>query len=129
MCDIIDERVSLDEIMVIISRTRFDPHVDEQWKAIWNGYKHGGASEAVWWHYDDSMEIHFRQTTVALYDQGKLHQPRMFSEGKTRRYSYVWLDTMLLDEDMDLHPGLKDLWQQFTTLATLTDVVIRKNYP
>ena len=36
--DIIDGVVDYDDVLVIISRTNFDPHNDEEWQSIWEGY-------------------------------------------------------------------------------------------
>ena len=41
--DIVDGKVDLDDVLVIIARTDFDPHDDDQWKSIWVGY--GGGTE------------------------------------------------------------------------------------
>jgi hypothetical protein len=42
--DIVDGVVDIDDVLVIIARTDFDPHNDEQWGNIWEGYA-GGRSE------------------------------------------------------------------------------------
>ena len=48
MRDIVEARVDYDEVLVIISRTDFDPHNDANWKGIWQGYRYGGLSNAEW---------------------------------------------------------------------------------
>ena len=39
--DIVDGKVSIDDVLVLITRTDFDPHDDEQWSGIWEGYAGG----------------------------------------------------------------------------------------
>jgi hypothetical protein len=41
--DIVDGVVDINDILVIVSRTDFDPHDDKQWQSIWQGY--GGSSD------------------------------------------------------------------------------------
>ena len=46
--DIIEGRVNIDDVLVLITRTNFDPNVDEQWTGIWQGYTMGGLSNPEW---------------------------------------------------------------------------------
>ena len=41
--DIVDGKVDIDDVLVIIARTDFDPHNDDQWSGIWEGY--GGGTD------------------------------------------------------------------------------------
>ena len=50
--DIVEDRVDIDDVLVLITRTDFDPRDDGQWAAIWEGYCYGGMSRAEWGHYD-----------------------------------------------------------------------------
>lgn len=36
--DIVDGVVNIDDVLVVIARTDFDPHNDEEWSSIWSGY-------------------------------------------------------------------------------------------
>ena len=33
--DIVDGTVDIDDVLVLITRTDFDPHNDDQWSSIW----------------------------------------------------------------------------------------------
>ena len=35
--DIVDGVVDIDDVLVLITRTDFDPHDDQQWRGIWIG--------------------------------------------------------------------------------------------
>ena len=52
--DIVDGTVDIDDVLLIIARTDFDPHDDEQWKGIWEGYG-GGQDLAMAWHLPISV--------------------------------------------------------------------------
>ena len=43
--DIVDGVVDIDDVLVLITRTDFDPNNDDQWQGIWIGY--GGGSAEV----------------------------------------------------------------------------------
>ena len=73
--DIVDGVVDIDDVLVIISRTNFDPHDDAQWKGIWEGY-HWDNPE--WYTYGDEDEDRFRSVSIELWESGKFHQPRKF---------------------------------------------------
>ena len=36
--EIIEGKVDIDDVLIIISRTDFNPHDDDEWKGIWIGY-------------------------------------------------------------------------------------------
>ena len=71
--DIIDGVVDYDDVLVIISRTNFDPHNDEEWQSIWEGYNgHSPFSSPEWSSYGPEDEERFRHLSAQLYDEGKL---------------------------------------------------------
>jgi hypothetical protein len=84
--DIVEGRVNIDDVMVIIARTDFDPNVDTQWKGIWRGYAGGTparsgritGSYSEWYGTTDEDEVKYRNISVVLFASGKLHQPRQF---------------------------------------------------
>ena len=39
--DIVEGRVAMEDVLVIVARTDFDPHDDKQWQGIWRGYGGG----------------------------------------------------------------------------------------
>ena len=36
--DIVDGTVDIEDVLLIVARTDFDPHDDQQWSDIWAGY-------------------------------------------------------------------------------------------
>ena len=55
--DIVDGVVDPEDVLVIISRTDFDPTVDVQWDNIWEGYTSGaGMSAREWASYDEDRK-------------------------------------------------------------------------
>jgi hypothetical protein len=133
--DIVDGKVDLDDVLVLITRTDFDPHDDEQWQGIWIGY--GGGSENVsgrgfmshsnpeWAGYDN--EALFRLISTELWDQGKLHQPRKFGAHPSRRPE-IWLEAVLPSSELAANPAAKAAWDKFQTVAGLTNVELDDKY-
>ena len=73
--DIVDGTVDIEDVLLIIARTDFDPHDDDKWKGIWIGYHdYHGLSNPEWAGYHD--EDQFRSVSIELWETGKLHQPR-----------------------------------------------------
>ena len=129
--DIVEHRVDINNVLVVISRTDFDPHDDQQWGGIWAGYCRGsGFSRAEWDNYDFFNKEHenkFRDVSCELWKQGKLHQPRKFGAHPSRRGEF-WLETVLPDEELQSRPAVKDAWDQFQMLAGLTSVKLDREY-
>jgi len=128
--DIVEGRVDINDVLVIIARTKFDPNNDEQWQGIWDGYCLGGLSNPEWGHYDyDSKEdeAKFRDVSIALWEQGKFHQPRQFGAHPARRPEY-WLETCLPSSELERNPAAKIAWEKFQVVAGLTNVKLDKDY-
>lgn len=128
--DIVEGRVDIDDVLVVISRTDFDPRKDEQWSGIWAGYSSGrGMSAQEWsaWSDRENAENIFRKVAVDLFELGKLHQPRQFGARPSRRSEY-WLETVLPDSELELRPAVKDAWDKFQMLAGLTNITLDKEY-
>lgn len=128
--DIVEGRVSIEDVLVIVSRTDFDPYNDEQWKGIWSGYCHGGMSRAEWGDYDffnPKDEEKFRSVSIMLWKEGKFHQPRKFGAHPSRRPEY-WLETCLPDSELARNPAAKRAWDQFQVVAGLTNIKMDKEY-
>lgn len=127
--DIIDGKVDIEDVLLIIARTDFDPHDDKQWKSIWTGYGGGSNGDSLrgifsgsfpeWMNYSDEDEDRFRSVSIELWETGKLHQPRQFG-AHPKRLPYIWLETVLPSEELDANPTLKMAWEKFQTLAQLT---------
>ena len=135
--DIVDGTVDIDDVLVVIARTDFDPHFDDQWKGIWYGY--GGGQELTemamlfshsnpeWSGYPPEDEDRFRSVSIELWETGKLHQPRKFGVKPARRPE-IWLETVLPDSEMMNRPAVKDAWDQFQTIAGLTNTKLDREY-
>lgn len=136
--DIIDGTVDINDVLVIISRTQFNPHDDEQWGGIWHGYG-GGSGELVsfgqmlsgshpeWCSYSATDKQKFRDVSIALYDSGKLHQPRYFGASPVRRPE-IWLEAVLPSSELEKNPVAKQAWEKFQTIAGLTSVDLDESY-
>jgi hypothetical protein len=128
--DIVEGRVDIDDVLVVIARTKFDPNDDAQWTGIWEGYCLGGMSNPEWGRYDfenKEDEAKFRSVTCDLWDQGKFHQPRNFGAHPARRREY-WLEAILPSSELETNVAAKDAWEKFQMVAGLTNVKLDKEY-
>ena len=135
--DIVDGRVDIDDVLVIISRTNFDPQDDDQWAGIWSGYGGGSPdmssfsgfsrSAPEWSGYPAEDEAKFRDVSCDLWDQGKFHQPRKFGARPSRRPEF-WLEAVLPDSELESRPAVKEAWDRFQMLAGLTDTKLDRDY-
>jgi len=126
--DIVDGIVDIDDVLILITRTDFDPHDDEQWRSIWEDYHDRyGLSNPEWANYTPEDEDRFRDVSIELWETGKMHQPRQFG-AHPRRVPYYWLETVLPDSEIESRPAVKDAWDQFQTIAGLTNVKLDREY-
>ena len=130
--DIVDGTVDIRDVLVIISRTDFDPRDNDQWIGIWQGYGGGQTLGSPWsnpeWNdYGPEREADFRGVTLELYESGRLHQPRQFGARPARR-SEIWLEAVLPSSELDRNSAAREAWDQFQTIAGLTSVKLDKNY-
>jgi len=128
--DIVEGRVDIDDVLVLITRTNFDPRDDDQWADIWSGYCHGGMSNPEWGNYDSQSkedEDKFRSVSCMLYEDGKMHQPRQFGAHPRRRPEF-WLETVLPTEELEKNPAAKIAWDNFQVISGLTNVKLDKEY-
>lgn len=124
--DIVEGKVDIEDVLVIIARTDFDPNDDKQWQSIWQGYTGGrGITAREWSNYDDEDEDRFRSVSIELWEQGKFHQPRKFG-AHPRRMSYYWLETVLPSDELEKNPAAKKAWDQFQVVAGLTNTKLDK---
>ena len=125
--DIVEGRVDINDVLVIVARTDFDPHDDDQWAGIWRGYA-GGSNRGSMirmfggtnpeWASSEHTEEEFRSVSTDLWDMGKLHQPRRFG-AHPRRLPYYWLETIVSPEELETSPAVKDAWEQFQMVSGL----------
>lgn len=130
--DIVDGRVDIDDVLIIIARTDFDPNDDTQWQGIWEGYGGGQTLGGIfggheWMDYPAEDEYKFRQVTIDLWKQGKFHQPRKFGAYPARRPEF-WLEAVLPSEELEHNAAAKDAWDKFQMVASLTNVKLNKEY-
>jgi hypothetical protein len=128
--DIVEGRVDINDVLVVIARTDFDPTIDDQWSGIWEGYCYGGLSNPEWGAYDynsEEDEAKFRDVSTTLWEQGKLHQPRKFG-AHPRRLPYYWLEAGLQSEDIESNSTVKKAWEQFQILAGLANTKIKDEF-
>jgi hypothetical protein len=134
--DIVEGKVDIEDVLVIIARTDFDPHDDAQWKGIWEGYGGGhkgsmirgffsGGSNPEWAGLTDEDEDLFRNVSIELWEQGKFHQPRKFG-AYPRRMKYYWLEAVLPSEELENNPAAKKAFDQFQIVAGLTNIKLDK---
>lgn len=128
--DIVDGEVNINDVLVLITRTNFDPRNDDQWNNIWEGYGGGQNRGSLWsnpeWAgYND--EAKFRSTTIELYDTGRIHQPRQFG-AHPRRRPEIWLEAVLPSSELAMNPAAKAAWDKFQTVAGLTNVELDDKY-
>ena len=126
--DIVDGLVDPEDVLIVISRTDFDPHNDQQWTDIWEGYRGRGTfnSPREWAHYDADREQVFRDVTLNLWADGKLHQPRKFG-AYPRRLPYYWLETVVSDSDLEHSPVIKDAWDKFQMVSGLRGTTLHSH--
>jgi len=118
--DIFEKRVDYGDVLIVISRTDFDPNNDDHWSQIWKGYLLGGVSEPVW-HGLADYETEIRNICIDLYESGKLHQPRQFGSASRFRADYAWLDTVVSESDLENKPAVKKAWEQYKIIAGLSN--------
>jgi len=115
MRDILEERVDIDDVLVIVARTDVDPHNDEHWRSIWDGYIYGSMSNPEWAGLED-RERDMHELLVELYDSGKLHQPRQFGR-HPQRMPYFWLECFVPPDEMN--PAQQKAWDNYKLLTDL----------
>lgn len=122
--DIYEDTVHIDEVLVVIARTDFDPEDDKQWTSIWEGYAGGNAVGSIWSNPEWSSipaedEQAVRAICINLKQRGKLHQPRQYGSHPPRMNHY-WYDVMLTPENLETNVAAKKAWENYKLLAELT---------
>jgi len=135
--DIVDGVVDIDDVLVVIARTDFDPHNDEQWAGIWEGYGGGtvvqtmrglfGGSNPEWLGTSDEDEDKYRSVSIELWETGKFHQPRKFG-AHPRRRPEIWLEAVLPNSELEKNPTAKMAWEKFQMIAGLSSVTLDDKY-
>ena len=120
--DLVEGKVDYDDVMVIVTRTDFDPEDDKQWSGIWRGYAGDGGAGSPWsnpeWINNQGQETEFRDMSIRLKRDGKLHQPRQFGAYPVRT-RYPWYDLVLTAELHEDNPAARTAWERYKTVAGL----------
>ncbi len=119
--DIVEGRVDIHDVLVLITRTDFDPTVEEQWKSIWLGYTQ---MRPEW---DGLAEDDVKSAVIELWETGRIHQPRKFGAYPRRRPEF-WLETVLPDSELEHNPAAKEAWDRFQVISGLTNVKLDRDY-
>ena len=122
--DIYEGVVDIDNVLVIVARTDFDPYNDMQWSSLWNGYGGGNSrgsvySQPEWSSIPAEDEQKLRDIILDLYNAGKIHQPRKFGAHPVRLNHY-WYDTILTEDVVDSTPAAKKAWNNYKMIAGLS---------
>ena len=116
MRDIFNGTVDEQDVLVIVARTDFDPHNDNHWNQIWEGYTLGGLSNPEWADFADEYDD-FRRMAVRMYDNGKIHQPRQF-KAHPPRLPYYWLECVVPEEEHN--PAQQKAWDNYKMITGLS---------
>lgn len=127
--DIVEGAVDIEDVLVIVARTDFDPHDDHQWQGIWRGYNGGSFMNMnrEWSQYGPEDEQRFRDVSCQLWDLGKFHQPRKFG-AHPRRLPYYWLEAVVSDSDLENSPVVKDAWDKFQMVSGLRGTPLKEHH-
>ena len=116
MRDILEEKVDIDDVLVIVARTDVDPNNNDHWRGLWDGYIYGGLSNPEWAGLED-REREMHELLVKLYESGKLHQPRQF-KAHPQRMPYYWLECFVPPEEMN--PAQQKAWDNYKLITGLS---------
>ncbi len=119
--DIVEGRVDIEDVLVLITRTDFDAHDQQQWEDIWDGYT---SLNPEWADLDHDA---VRDVVIRLWDSGRIHQPRQFGARPVRRREY-WLETVLPDSELERNPAARDAWDRFQVISGLANVKLDRDY-
>ena len=120
VADIVNGAVDINDVLVVVARTDFDPTVAEEWSSIWNGYYNRGE----WYGLTEADAL---AVTMELWNSGKMHQPRKFGAYPMRRPEF-WLETVLVEGDLEANPAAKVAFEKFKTIAGLSSVALDESY-
>lgn len=119
--DIYEGTIDIDDVLVVVARTDFDPEDDAHWKNIWEGYSGYSYSNSMpeWNSIPTEDEQSVRDICIKLKKMGKLHQPRQYGAYPTRLDHY-WYDVILSDEVVNSNPAAKKAWDNYKMIAGLS---------
>jgi hypothetical protein len=121
--DIVEKRVAIDDVLVVIARTRVDPTQQDHWDSLWDGYNDSWDNPEWMGLAEDAV----REVVLELWNSGRIHQPRNFGAHPQRRPEF-WLEAVLPSFELDRNPAAKEAWEHFQTVAGLTNVNLDDQY-
>lgn len=107
--DILNKKVAQSDVLLIIGGTRFD---DKSFDALIDGYRYQGGP------WGDFSKTKIQNVLVTLYNQGKIHQPRNFTNG------YAWASfagghwMRLVPEPGDISNAARKAWEHYVLLTS-----------
>ena len=119
--DIVEGTVDIRDVLVLITRTNFDPTVQKEWDSIWDGYQYLNPE----WYGLDHDAVY--AVVMTLWSAGKIHQPRKFGAHPFRMPHY-WLEAVLPDSELENNVAAKAAWDQFQIIAGLANVGVNDKY-
>ena len=119
VADIMNDVVSEAEVLVIITRTDFDPYNDAHWTNVLHGYiGNPGFNSSIWQDFID-QEYDLRELVQRLYDHGKIHQPRQFGS-HPRASKFPWYEVFIPETELQDKPAVKKAWNKYKLIAGLS---------
>jgi len=124
--DIYQGTVDIDDVLVIVARTDFDPENDKHWESLWVGYAGGGSLQQIyyrnvpeWIDIPSEDEQTVRDICIQLKKQGKLHQPRQYG-AHPRRMSEYWYELVLASDIVNSNPAAQKAWENYKLIVGLS---------
>ena len=114
--DIVNGHVNIDDIALIIARTRIED-IQTEFEDLWRTYSNLGD---VWYGLDGDAVM---KVVIELFDSNLVYQPRMQQviARYPARYDTVW--TMAIEYDAIAsqieHPTVRSSWEEFLTVVSL----------
>lgn len=122
--DIYEGTIDVNDVLVIVARTDFDPEDDAHWTGIWKGYAGGNNqiglySAPEWSTIPAEDEQAVRDICITLKKRGKLHQPRQYG-AHPQRLQHYWYDVILTDDVVESNPAARKAWDNYKMIAGLS---------
>ncbi len=112
--DIVKGVVDIDDVLVIIARTKIDDV--EQLKSILFSYQY---EPDYWMGLDGAKCV---EVSEQLFNAGKIHQPRQHGKffGWPVSNEFVWMDVSPLPSAKETNPMVHDAWAKYHMVLKLS---------
>lgn len=115
--DILEGTVKKEDVLVIVARTMFDYEKPNQWKPVFDSYRHS------YWSAFSDEEI--TRVMDELWRSGKIHQPRRFG-GYAVRTEHAWINVHVEPEN----EAARQAFNHYQTLLGLSgELELEKDKP